>query len=146
MCPACKTTVSPSGVDSTSLIFCGIHGLRGFPRRRFLPGIRGLVISHPIVLARQWTTWQQLIFVLLFMASVATVQTCPQLSGTLFAFLFLFPFNCWKIKLWNVSVLELSFISKFPGSEWHLAEGFVVWPKADFSYPAIFQTPVWPSH
>lgn len=58
--PVCEITSSPSGVDSTSPnVLWDSRPLRLSTVCHFLPGIRGLVISLPIVLARQWPTWLQ---------------------------------------------------------------------------------------
>lgn len=59
-----EITSPPSGVDSTSPdVLWDSRPLRLSTVCHFLPGIRGLVISLPNVLARQWPTWLQRFFV-----------------------------------------------------------------------------------
>lgn len=103
MCPVCDITSSPSGVDSILHdVLWDSRPLRLSTVCHFLTGIHGLVISLPIVLARQWPTWPHLFFVhgcFYGPGCVMISMSIPVKNIIFFAFLFPLPFNCWKIKL-----------------------------------------------
>ena len=115
----------------------------------FLPGICGLVISLPIVLARQRPTCcATSLSVAAFMAlwlchgqhMSTTVKKKKKIQFPLL-FFFLYSFTLGKLS-YEISAMELSCVSaRFPGFDQHLAKGCTVWLKADSSYPTVFLKP-----
>lgn len=120
-----------SGVYSTSPdVLWDSRPLRLSTVCHFLPRIRRLVISLPIVLARQWPTWSQLVFLHSCFMALWLCHSQHKFSTvkTLFCVLFFFLSHLTFGKL-NRSRIHFNRIPR------------LIWqPKADSPYPKIIQS------